>query len=96
MHDSWGGVGRFDGLRRSSPDEFSDRWGENSQQAQRRPIRYHANRAPISGGATAVYIALLRGINVGGHHKVAMKELAQAFRNAGCRDVRTYIQSGEE
>lgn len=38
--------------------------------------------------------ALLRGVNVGGKHKLPMKELAALFEQAGCRDVRTYIQSG--
>ena len=39
-------------------------------------------------------IALLRGINVGGKNKLPMKDLATLFREAGCEDVRTYIQSG--
>lgn len=38
--------------------------------------------------------ALLRGINVGGKNKLPMKELAALFAEAGCRDVETYIQSG--
>jgi uncharacterized protein (DUF1697 family) len=41
-----------------------------------------------------VHIALLRGINVGGKHRLPMKDLAGIFREAGCTDVRTYIQSG--
>ena len=41
-----------------------------------------------------VHISLLRGINVGGKHKLPMKELAAMFVEAGCEDVRTYIQSG--
>lgn len=41
-----------------------------------------------------VHIALLRGINVGGKNKLPMKDLAAMFREAGCDDVRTYIQSG--
>jgi uncharacterized protein (DUF1697 family) len=40
------------------------------------------------------YVALLRGINVGGKRPIPMKELAAIFVDAGCRDVRTYIQSG--
>lgn len=39
-------------------------------------------------------VALLRGINVGGKNKLPMKDLAAMFREAGCDDVRTYIQSG--
>ncbi|MGD8816608.1 MAG: DUF1697 domain-containing protein [Acidobacteriota bacterium] len=40
------------------------------------------------------HIALLRGINVGGRNKLPMKDLAEIFEEAGCDDVRTYIQSG--
>lgn len=43
---------------------------------------------------TSRYVALLRGINVGGKNIVAMPELAESFREAGFGDVRTYIQSG--
>jgi uncharacterized protein (DUF1697 family) len=39
------------------------------------------------------YVALLRGVNVGGH-RLPMKDLAAMFDAAGCGDVRTYIQSG--
>ena len=39
-------------------------------------------------------VALLRGINVGGKHRLLMKELAELFADAQCSDVRTYIQSG--
>lgn len=42
----------------------------------------------------SVHIALLRGINVGGKHRLPMKDLTGIFREAGCADVRTYIQSG--
>ena len=40
------------------------------------------------------YVALLRGINVGGRNKVAMSELRSAVEDAGHTDVTTYIQSG--
>lgn len=40
------------------------------------------------------YVALLRGVNVGGKNKLPMKNLAEMFVKAGCRDVVTYIQSG--
>jgi uncharacterized protein (DUF1697 family) len=40
------------------------------------------------------YVALLRGINVGGNNMLAMKDLAGMFAAAGCTGVRTYIQSG--
>ncbi len=40
------------------------------------------------------YIALLRGINVGGHGIIAMRELVEIFNKLGAFDVKTYIQSG--
>jgi len=40
------------------------------------------------------YVALLRGINVGGARKVPMSELRELFEQAGMSDVRTYIASG--
>ncbi len=40
------------------------------------------------------YLALLRGINVGGKNKLPMKELADLCVKAGCGEVRTFIQSG--
>jgi len=43
---------------------------------------------------SSAYVALLRGINVGGKNKAAMADLARMFEDAGCSDVRTYIQSG--
>jgi uncharacterized protein (DUF1697 family) len=42
----------------------------------------------------AEYLALLRGVNVGGKNKLPMKDLAGMFVALGCRDVRTFIQSG--
>lgn len=41
-----------------------------------------------------VLISLLRGVNVGGHHKVKMEELRALYESLGCEDVRTYINSG--
>ena len=40
------------------------------------------------------YIALLRGINVGGHKKVLMAELRVLLTKSGLENVKTYIQSG--
>lgn len=40
------------------------------------------------------YIALLRGINVGGKNKVAMSDLKVCFEDLGFRAVSTYINSG--
>jgi len=41
-----------------------------------------------------VYVALLRGVNVGGRGKVDMRELKKQFEALGCTDVSTYINSG--
>jgi uncharacterized protein (DUF1697 family) len=40
------------------------------------------------------YVALFRGINVGGTGRLPMKELVALLGELGCTDVRTYIQSG--
>jgi uncharacterized protein (DUF1697 family) len=40
------------------------------------------------------YIALLKGINVGGHKKVPMAELRELLTKSGFKNVKTYIQSG--
>ncbi len=40
------------------------------------------------------YIALLRGINVGGHARLAMADLRDTLEALGHGDVATYLQSG--
>ncbi|WP_035383449.1 DUF1697 domain-containing protein [Ferriphaselus sp. R-1] len=40
------------------------------------------------------YLALFRGINVGGNHLLPMKELVVVLEGLGLQSVRTYIQSG--
>lgn len=40
------------------------------------------------------YIALLRGINVGGHHKVPMADLRTEMGKMGFRNVKTLLNSG--
>ena len=40
------------------------------------------------------FIALLRGINVGGRHKLPMRELVQLLEGLGLVNVKSYIQSG--
>lgn len=42
----------------------------------------------------AVFIALMRGINVGGRHKLPMATLRSVFADAGASEIQTYIQSG--
>ncbi|HVL98933.1 MAG TPA: DUF1697 domain-containing protein [Egibacteraceae bacterium] len=45
--------------------------------------------------ALHAYIALLRGINVGGHRRVRMADLRALLDALGLRDTTTYLQSGE-
>jgi uncharacterized protein (DUF1697 family) len=40
------------------------------------------------------YIGFLRGINVGGHHKVPMAQLRERVSEIGCVNVRTLLNSG--
>jgi uncharacterized protein (DUF1697 family) len=40
------------------------------------------------------YVALLRGINVGGNNLIKMMALKACFEEQGFRDVATFIQSG--
>ncbi len=42
----------------------------------------------------AKYVGLMRGINVGGKHKLPMATLRAVFERAGASAVQTYIQSG--
>ena len=41
-----------------------------------------------------VYIAMLRGINVGGNKRVKMDQLRSSLEKLGLKQVKTYIQSG--
>lgn len=41
-----------------------------------------------------IYVALLRGINVGGKNKIKMADLKKALEQRGLKRVKTYIQSG--
>jgi uncharacterized protein (DUF1697 family) len=40
------------------------------------------------------WVALLRGVNVGGHRRVPMSALRERLEQRGARGVRTYLQSG--
>lgn len=40
------------------------------------------------------YVALFRGINVGGRNSLPMQDLRDILSSLGCENVRTYIQSG--
>ncbi len=41
-----------------------------------------------------IYIAMLRGINVGGNKRIKMDDLRKSFAGLGFEQVKTYIQSG--
>ena len=43
---------------------------------------------------SSTFVALLRGINVGGRNSLRMKDLVAIFERTGCTHVRSYIQSG--
>jgi len=48
----------------------------------------------IKKSSSMIYVALLRGINVGGNNKVDMKKLKTTFESLGFTNVVTYINSG--
>jgi uncharacterized protein (DUF1697 family) len=41
-----------------------------------------------------IYIAMLRGINIGPHKRIKMDDLRKSFEGLGFEQVKTYIQSG--
>lgn len=45
--------------------------------------------------APSTCVVLLRGINVGRNNRLPMHILIRALQEAGCADVRTYLQSGQ-
>ncbi len=56
-----------------------------------------ARPSPAGGarfGVSGRCVALLRGINLGPHKRMSMKDLVAVFEKCGCREVTTYIQSG--
>jgi uncharacterized protein (DUF1697 family) len=53
-----------------------------------------ASPTKVAGGVRGRGVALLRGINLGPHKRMSMKDLVAVFEKCGCTDVGTYIQSG--
>src|SRR5690348_3020315 len=53
----------------------------------------HVRRGTMSGDPDRTWVALLRGINVGGH-TVTMARMRELFGELGFGGVRSYIQSG--
>lgn len=54
--------------------------------------RVHARRLSCPG--VTRWVALLRGVNVGGHNRVPMRDLRAVLEGLGHSDVATYLQSG--
>ncbi|HWL89653.1 MAG TPA: DUF1697 domain-containing protein, partial [Polyangiaceae bacterium] len=52
------------------------------------------NKPRRSPSQTSTYVALLRGINVGGKNRLPMSALVAMFEGCRCGEVRSYIQSG--
>ena len=48
----------------------------------------------MSKSTSTVFVALLRGVNVGGNNMISMSSLKQSFETLGFSDVATYINSG--
>jgi uncharacterized protein (DUF1697 family) len=63
------------------------------QSAERMPLCFCEYR-PVWYPRSMIYVALLRGINVGGKNKIDMKALKESFERVGMHDVITYINSG--
>jgi uncharacterized protein (DUF1697 family) len=49
---------------------------------------------PRKAESLNVFVALLRGVNVGGNNMINMRSLKQSFENLGYTQVVTYINSG--
>jgi len=52
------------------------------------------SRAPVKTKRMNKFVALLRGINVGGNKRVPMLELCRLAKELGFHDVKSYVQSG--
>jgi uncharacterized protein (DUF1697 family) len=57
-------------------------------------LRSGSGRAARTYNQDVKYVALLRGINVGGNNPVQMTELRACLESMGLKNVTTYIQSG--
>ena len=68
-------------------------------------VKEKAAKAPTKGAKSAApaksakpvrgrCVALLRGVNLGPHKRMSMKDLVVVFEKCGCTDIATYIQSG--
>lgn len=51
-------------------------------------------RTMAKSSTATIFVALLRGVNVGGNNIISMKSLKTSFEKLGFKDVSTYINSG--
>ena len=69
--------------------------GSHRNRARKRTV---ASNSEMKKGYWAftmpTYVAMLRGINVSGHHVIKMEPLRKSFESLGFRNVRTYVLSG--
>src|SRR5205823_12763132 len=56
--------------------------------------RVMSSRSSGTRSDNVVYLGLLRGINVGGHRKIAMSDLRDLLAHLGFQDGRSLLQSG--
>jgi uncharacterized protein (DUF1697 family) len=52
-------------------------------------VLYHRDGYAIRSASDLTFIALIRGINVGGSGRLPMTELTRLLETLGCADVRT-------
>jgi uncharacterized protein (DUF1697 family) len=62
--------------------------------ARRCWARFLIRRIAARRITVAIYVSLLRGINVGAHKRIKMDKLRQSFEALGFEEVKTFIQSG--
>ena len=64
------------------------------KKAAKTPTKPTKTAKAAKGGVRGRCVALLRGINLAAHKRMAMKDLVAVFEKCGCTDIATYIQSG--
>jgi uncharacterized protein (DUF1697 family) len=69
-------------------------WDSASHARTMTPKRAETTKRGNAAADSTVYVALLRGINVGGNNMVNMKALKASFEQLGLEQVSTYINSG--
>jgi uncharacterized protein (DUF1697 family) len=84
-------------LRLIAPKEWENIFDNGSSMAksvEKQKMNQHADAKSSTETLPVTYVALLRGINVGGNNKVEMAKLKQTFERLGFASVKTFIASG--